>query len=76
MDQNRPYACLACGSTRLVFGYLGGGANIFIPSGIFTMNGFKTRAYVCMDCGQLGQFLTNEKLAKLREKYSHLQSED
>ena len=76
MDKNRPYSCLACGSTRLVFGYLSGGGSIFVPSGIFTMNGFRTRTYVCMDCGQVGHFLTLEKVAKLRDKYAHLQSEE
>lgn len=75
MDQNRPYSCLACGSSRLVFGYLSGGASLFVPSGIFTMNGFKTRTYVCLDCGQLGHFLSQERLTKLREKYTHLQFE-
>lgn len=76
MSQNRPYACLACGSTRLVFGYLGGGASLFIPSGVFTMNGFRTRTYVCTDCGQIGQFLTQEKLARLREKFRDLHPDE
>ncbi len=76
MDQNRHYTCLACGSSRLVFGYLSGGGSIFVPSGIFTMNGFRTRTYVCMDCGQLGHFLSMQKLVKLREKYSHLQFDE
>jgi len=75
MDQNRPYTCLSCGSNKLVFGYMGGAANVFVPSGIFTMNGFKTRSYTCLDCGQIGHFLPMDKLVRLRERYNHLQDE-
>lgn len=76
MDEKRNYVCQACKSSKLIFGYLGGAANVFVPSGIFTMNGFKTRTFVCLECGQLGQFISTDKLVKLREKFSTLQAEE
>jgi DNA-directed RNA polymerase subunit RPC12/RpoP len=62
------YKCLACGSTDLCFGYQGTAANVFVPSGVFTFHGFKTRTYVCLRCGQMGHFMAKDKLEKLRAK--------
>jgi DNA-directed RNA polymerase subunit RPC12/RpoP len=62
------YKCLACGSTDLCFGYQGTAANVFVPSGVFTFHGFKTRSYVCLRCGQMGHFMAKDKLEKLRIK--------
>jgi hypothetical protein len=62
------FKCLACGSTDLCFGYQGTAANVFVPSGVFTFHGYKTRSYVCLRCGQMGHFMAKDKLDKLREK--------
>jgi hypothetical protein len=60
--------CVSCGSTELCFGYLGTAANVFVPTGVFTLHGFKTRSYVCLKCGQMGQYIPKDKLEKLKEK--------
>lgn len=65
---NEKFKCLACGSTDLCFGYQGTAANVFVPSGMFTFHGFKTRSYVCLRCGQMGHFMAKDKLEKLRAK--------
>jgi hypothetical protein len=62
------FKCLACGSTDLCFGYQGTAANVFVPSGVFTFHGFKTRSYVCLRCGHMGHFMAKDKLEKLRAK--------
>lgn len=69
MDEKILHKCLACDSADLIFGYLGGTASVFVPSGVFTMYGFKTRTFVCLKCGQVNQYLSKSKLAKLREKF-------
>jgi len=61
--------CVACGSKNLCFGTLGTSAsNVFIPSGIFTVHGYKTRSYTCLDCGYVNQYLPKDRLDKLKEK--------
>jgi len=62
------FKCLACGSTDLCFGYQGTATNVFVPSGVFTFHGFKTRSYVCLRCGHMGHFMAKDKLEKLRAK--------
>jgi len=62
------YKCLACGSTDLCFGYQGTATNVFVPTGVFTFHGYKTRSYVCLRCGQMGHFMAKDKLEKLRAK--------
>jgi len=62
------FKCLGCGSTDLCFGYQGTSSNVFVPSGVFTIHGYKTRSYVCLKCGQMGHFMAKDKLEKLREK--------
>jgi hypothetical protein len=69
MAVNDKFKCIACGSTELCFGYLGTPANVFIPTGVFTLHGFKTRSYVCLRCGQTGNYIPKYKLVKLREKF-------
>jgi len=60
--------CTACGSQRLVFGYTGNASNAFVPKNIFVVYGFRVRAFVCLDCGHVGQFISREKLNKLRSR--------
>lgn len=62
------FCCVRCGSENLCYGHLGSTPNVFIPSGIFTIHGFKTRSYVCVDCGYLGTYISRNRLEKLREK--------
>jgi len=76
MNEEITHKCLACGSTEIVFGYLGGTASVFVPSGVFTMYGYKTRTFVCLKCGQVNQYLSKSKLMKLKEKYQNLESEN
>jgi len=61
-------SCISCGSKELCFGYLSGGVNIFVPSNLFTVYGFKTRSYVCLNCGFITQYIPKDKLNKLKQK--------
>jgi DNA-directed RNA polymerase subunit RPC12/RpoP len=60
--------CVSCGSKNLCYGYTGNTSNVFVPSGIFTISGFRTRAYVCLDCGHISEFLTLDKVEKLKAR--------
>ena len=65
------FSCVACGGKNLCFGYLGigGVSNVFIPSGVFSVSGSKTRSYVCLNCGYIGQFIPQSKLEKMRDRF-------
>jgi hypothetical protein len=73
MNETRGFSCPFCGSNDLCFGYIGsnigGSGNAFVPSGMFTLHGFRTRSFVCLACGQVGQFIPRDKLEKLRAKF-------
>lgn len=60
--------CTACGSERLVFGYTGNSSNTFVPSNVFVVYGFRTRSFVCLNCGFVHQFISKEKLEKLKKR--------
>ena len=60
--------CLICGSTDFCFGYQGAASNVFVPSGMFTIHGYRTRSYVCLNCGHMGNYIAKDKLERLREK--------
>lgn len=62
------FKCTQCGSTDLCFGYLGTAANVFVPTGFWTLHGYRTRSFVCLKCGSLGHYIPQHKLVKLREK--------
>ncbi len=62
------YKCMHCGSTELAFGYQGTSSNVFVPSGLFTFHGYKTRSYVCLQCGHLGHYMPKTGLDKLKER--------
>ncbi len=69
MDKNVPnHSCVACGGKEVCFGYLGAGGSTFVPSGVFTMAGYRTRAYVCLHCGAIHEYLPPDKLEALRHK--------
>ena len=69
MDQVHKLHCVSCGGSHLCFGYLGTMKNVFVPSGLFTISGFKTRSFVCLDCGHIAQYIQQGRLLKLREKF-------
>jgi hypothetical protein len=69
-EKNITFNCMSCGSTDLCFGYLGNAANTFVPTGVFTVHGFRSRSYVCLKCGYMGHYLPKDKLEKLREKFT------
>lgn len=71
LQNNATFKCLSCGSTELCFGYLGTTANVFVPTGIFSVHGYRIRSYVCMKCGQMGNYLPKDKLEKLKEKFNN-----
>lgn len=65
--------CPCCESKELCFGYLGTPPDVFVPTGVFTLHGYRTRSYVCLKCGHVGQFLSRDKLDKLRQRYRVLE---
>jgi hypothetical protein len=69
METMHKLHCVSCGGTNLCFGYLGAMKNVFVPSGLFTMAGFRTRSFVCLDCGHIGQYIQKDRLKKLRDKF-------
>ncbi len=69
MTDSRPLVCPLCGASELCFGYIGNSSNVFVPSGVFTIHGFRTRSFACLSCGHVSQFVPRDKLEKLREKF-------
>jgi len=69
MAEQVHFKCIACGSTDLCFGYQGTAANVFVPTGTFTLHGYRSRSYVCLKCGNMSQFIPKDKLEKLKEKF-------
>ncbi len=69
MANEEGFHCPACGNKDICFGYFGTAANTFVPSGVFTVGGFRTRAYVCLQCGTISQYIPVDKLEKLKEKF-------
>jgi len=65
------FSCVACGGEDLCFGYLGigGVSNVFVPSNVFSISGTKTRSYVCLHCGYVGQYIPKIKLERLRDRF-------
>lgn len=61
--------CTSCGSAELCFGNLGTGTNSFIPSGVFTVYGFRIRSYVCLECGLVHHYIPKDKLQRLRQRF-------
>lgn len=66
------FSCVACGGENLCFGYLGigGVSNVFVPSGVFSVSGSKTRSYVCLNCGYVGQYIPKNKLERMRDRFT------
>ncbi len=68
MSKQTDLKCPSCGNTELCFGYFGNTTNVFVPTGIFTLHGYKTRSYLCIQCGHLGQFMTQDRVRKIRDR--------
>ena len=45
-----------------------------MPSGIFTIHGYRIRSYVCLNWGSIGQYISKDKLDNLREKFKERDS--
>jgi len=69
MAEQVQFKCIACGSADLCFGYQGTAANVFVPTGTFTLHGYRSRSYVCLKCGHMSQYIPKDKLEKLKEKF-------
>jgi hypothetical protein len=68
MTTPRKITCVACKGGNICFGYVGTASNTFVPSGIFSVGGYRIRSYVCLECGHMGQYLPEDKINKLKEK--------
>ena len=67
--------CTKCGSQSVCYGYMGSATNVFVPSGVFTVHGYRLRSFVCLKCGFIENYLPKFKLEKLREKISDVYGE-
>ncbi len=70
MKFKREFTCVDCGGKNVCFGYTGSTSNVFVPSGIFVVHGYRTRSYVCLDCGHISQYIPESGLEKLRLRFS------
>jgi hypothetical protein len=70
MTKSQGFGCAICGGKEVCFGYLGTAGTNFVPSGTFTISGFRIRSYVCLNCGHIWQYLPQDKVEKLREKFT------
>jgi hypothetical protein len=68
MQSITKFSCTACGGESLCYGYLGISSNVFVPSGVYTVGGFRTRSFVCLNCGYVGQYIPKGKIVKLKQK--------
>jgi hypothetical protein len=59
--------CFACGSTSLQYGTIGAHRHTFIPEKKTMWVGYDIRAYVCLDCGTVGEYLQDRDIDKLRD---------
>jgi hypothetical protein len=63
-----PKTCPSCGGDSLRHGILAGESFAFyLEKPRWFSRGWELRAYVCMDCGQMGLYLDDEQRRKLRE---------
>ncbi len=69
MKFTRELSCVECQGKNLCFGLMGSATNTFVPSGMIMFTGFRTRAYVCLDCGHITQYIPEDKLVKLRDRF-------
>jgi hypothetical protein len=61
--------CPGCESTNLRYGSLTPGTACFRPSDSTWLSlNYPVAAFVCLDCGFLGQYLDNAQLQRLRGK--------
>ena len=68
MQSISKFSCTSCGGESLCYGYVGISSNVFVPSGVYTVGGFRTRSFVCLNCGYVGQYIPKSKVEKLKQK--------
>ena len=66
------YKCPACTSNNLYEGVITefGSGSKFSVIGRWTWRSYGVRAFACLDCGYVGQFLPKDALSKLQSKVS------
>jgi hypothetical protein len=62
------FRCPSCRGSRLVLGQEGGANSNFAPKGKFMMLGFTRYAVACLDCGYVGDTLTEKDRSQLEKK--------
>jgi transposase len=67
----RRAACPECGGSRLEHGYMDRDVR-FYRDGKWLQIGWMFRAFVCLDCGRLTQYLSDEDLQTLRSERAAL----
>jgi hypothetical protein len=66
-EDKRTITCPACGSEFLEHGWMGGDTRFFRDSKWLQV-GWNFKAFVCLDCGILTQYLSKADLESLREE--------
>lgn len=72
VDEIIPIKCPACGGDHCIVGDTSPFKNWFIPKveWVWWGFGYKTNTYVCFSCGHVFQFVRDESLDQIRDKYS------
>jgi hypothetical protein len=60
--------CPSCHGTNLVDGRLGMTTHTFIPEGRWMWVGYAVKAFVCLDCGLIGQYLDKADILDLQRR--------
>ena len=60
--------CSACTGTNLQYGSAGVHRHTFIPEKKIMFAGYEVNAFVCLDCGTVGYFLSDKDLETVRKE--------
>ena len=68
--ETRKRECPCCHSTKVRDGKLNVFRHTFIPEGRWMWLGYTPRAFVCLECGFMGHYLTEADISDLRRRQS------
>ncbi len=68
MDTLFERKCSACGGTNLQYGSSGVHRHTFVPEKKIMFTGYEVNAFLCLDCGTLGYFLSDKDLETVRKE--------
>jgi len=61
--------CPICNHDMLCYGSAASlGPHTFVPARKLMVTGYQTEAFVCLSCGYVGHFLSEQKLSRLKSQ--------